>query len=331
VPPRHRRMELSTADPAAAREFLNRTYGGRLRLIGAGPGAVVVAVTHTDAGLFAVSDMRLAADLTFAVSGCEAVIVSTVTHGTVQAARAGGSDRYERGDVLLGSLPQCSYTAHTHDLRARHVILPLSLFQSVADAEPTLSGPPRFLSPHPIRPAAGARWRNASSYVDSLLDDPEAAASPLIVSSAARLLAATALAVFPNSATAIPNTAVPNAATADPGPPDQAGASTPTLRRAVSFIDEHADRDIGIADIAAAAYVTIRAVQLAFRRHLGTTPLAYLRRVRLDRAHRQLVAADPSRESVSAVAYRWGFASPSRFADYYRRVYGVQPSNTLRT
>jgi AraC-like DNA-binding protein len=318
VPTRHRRVEFSTADPAVAREFLHQTYGGGLRLTGIRNGAAEVAVTHTDAGLFAVSDMRLAGDLTFGVSGCRAVIVSTVTHGTVQAAWAGGSDQYEQGAVFLGSVPPFSYTAHTQDLHARHVILPLSLFQSVADAEPTLSGPPRFLSPHPIDPAAGARWRHASSYADSLLDDPGTAASPLIVSSAARLLAAATLAVFPNTATA------------DPVPQDQAGASTPTLHRAISFIDEHADRDIGIADIAAAAYVTIRAVQLAFRRHLGTTPLAYLRGVRLDRAHRQLVAADPSQESVSAVAYRWGFASPSRFADYYRRVYGVQPSNTLR-
>jgi AraC-like DNA-binding protein len=313
-----RRVEFSTADPEVAREFLHHTYGGQLRLGGTHSRATVIAVVHTNAGSFAVSDVWLPADLTFGVTGGGTVIVSAVTEGTVQAARNGRTDWYQRGDVFLGNFPQSSYTAHTHDLRAHHVILPLALFRAVADAEPTLSGAPRFLSPHHAPPAARARWRNASSYVDGLLADPETSASPLIVNSAARLLAATALAVFPNTVTA------------DPVPQDRSDASTPTLRRAVSFIEEHADRDIGIADIAGAAYVTIRAVQLAFRRHLGTTPLAYLRRVRLDRAHRQLLAADPARESVSAVAYRWGFASPSRFADYYRRVYGVQPSYTLR-
>ena len=70
-------------------------------------------------------------------------------------------------------------------------------------------------------------------------------------------------------------------------------------------------------------------MQLAFRRHLDTTPLGYLRRVRLDYAHRQLAAADPRYESVTAVAYRWGFSS-SRFAAYYRQAYGVLPSQTLR-
>ena len=72
-------------------------------------------------------------------------------------------------------------------------------------------------------------------------------------------------------------------------------------------------------------------MQLAFRRHLDTTPTRYLRRVRLDHAHRQLLTADPERDTVTAVAYRWGFASSSRFAAYYRTAYGVSPSSTLHT
>jgi AraC-like DNA-binding protein len=103
-----------------------------------------------------------------------------------------------------------------------------------------------------------------------------------------------------------------------------------TVQRAVSFIEANADIDITIADIARAAGVTARAVQLAFRRHLDITPAGYLRWVRLDRAHRQLQAADPDHDSVTAVAYRWGFSSPSRFATYYRQAYGVPPSRTLR-
>jgi len=97
-----------------------------------------------------------------------------------------------------------------------------------------------------------------------------------------------------------------------------------------TIIDGTAHTDITLTDIAAAAFVTARSVQLAFRRYLGCTPMDYLRRVRLDGAHRQLLAADPGRETVTAVAYRWGFSSASRFTIYYRRVYGVLPSHTLR-
>jgi AraC-like DNA-binding protein len=112
---------------------------------------------------------------------------------------------------------------------------------------------------------------------------------------------------------------------------DRHDAHPATLRRAVAFIDENAHRDITPADIAAACFVTIRAVQVAFRRHLDTTPTDYLRRVRLDRAHRDLLAADPSHETLTAVALRWGFPSPSRFTAAYRRAYGVTPSRTLRS
>jgi AraC-like DNA-binding protein len=53
-------------------------------------------------------------------------------------------------------------------------------------------------------------------------------------------------------------------------------------------------------------------------------------RVRLDDAHHDLIAADPAHESVTTVAYRWGFPSPSRFAAYFRAVYDVLPGPTLR-
>jgi transcriptional regulator GlxA family with amidase domain len=108
-------------------------------------------------------------------------------------------------------------------------------------------------------------------------------------------------------------------------------SSPATLRRAVAFIHEQAGRPLAVADIAAASFVTVRAVQLAFRRHLDMTPMQYLRRVRLHRAYQDLLAADPARESVTAVAYRWKFASASRFTAYYREVYGVLPSHTLRS
>lgn len=132
--------------------------------------------------------------------------------------------------------------------------------------------------------------------------------------------------IRPNIAAA----AVPDDVSAGPAGAGRPESSPATLRRAVAFIDEHVGQDLTAVDIAAASFVTVRAVQLAFRRYLGTTPREYLRRVRLERAHRDLIAADPARDSVTAVAYRRGFASPSRFASYYHRAYGTTPSRTLR-
>ena len=107
-------------------------------------------------------------------------------------------------------------------------------------------------------------------------------------------------------------------------------AQPQTLRRAIVFIHENAHRDIGLSDIAAAINVTPRSVQYMFRRHLGTTPLEYLRRVRLDRAHRDLQAADPAVDTVMAIAGRWQFGHPGRFSIAYKEAFGTPPSRTLR-
>ncbi|MCV7300088.1 helix-turn-helix transcriptional regulator [Mycobacterium barrassiae] len=103
------------------------------------------------------------------------------------------------------------------------------------------------------------------------------------------------------------------------------------LRRAVAFIHENAHRDITLSDIAASVNVTPRSVQYMFRRYKGTTPLEYLRRVRLKHAHRDLQAADPSVDTVMAIAGRWGFGHAGRFSGIYKRTFGTSPSRTLRS
>jgi transcriptional regulator GlxA family with amidase domain len=104
----------------------------------------------------------------------------------------------------------------------------------------------------------------------------------------------------------------------------------PVLRRAMVFIHENAHADIGLHEIAAAVNVTPRALQYGFRRHLNTTPLEYLRHIRLHRAHRDLEAADPAVDTVNAIAGRWGFAHAGRFSVTYKRLFGTAPSTTLR-
>jgi transcriptional regulator GlxA family with amidase domain len=104
----------------------------------------------------------------------------------------------------------------------------------------------------------------------------------------------------------------------------------PLLRRALEYINDNAHLDITLRDIAAAVNVTPRSVQYTFRRHLGMTPLEYLRRVRLERAHRELQTADPSSDTVMAIAGRWGFSHAGRFSRVYKQVFGMSPSRTLR-
>jgi AraC-like DNA-binding protein len=117
-----------------------------------------------------------------------------------------------------------------------------------------------------------------------------------------------------------------------PGRADPSDDGPATLRRAVAHMERHAVEDIGLDDITAVAGVGSRALQQVFRRHLDTTPLEYLRTVRLDRARAELRAAGPaSGATVSGVAARWHFTHPGRFSVLYRERYGENPSVTLRS
>jgi len=106
--------------------------------------------------------------------------------------------------------------------------------------------------------------------------------------------------------------------------------SAKTVSRARRFIEDHAGEPLTVADIAGGAGVGVRGLQHGFQRSLGTTPMQYLRHVRLRHAHQDLRLADPSSTTVAQVATRWGFLNQGRFAAQYREIYGVQPAETLR-
>lgn len=133
-------------------------------------------------------------------------------------------------------------------------------------------------------------------------------------------------------ATTLSPSSPPAAATPSPGELIErcTEAEATVLRRAVRYVELSAHRPIGVTDIAAASGVGPRALQLAFRRYADTTPWSYVRSVRLERAHRDLQAADPRRDTVLAIALRWGFSNRSRFSAEYRAVYGETPATTLR-
>jgi AraC-like DNA-binding protein len=102
-----------------------------------------------------------------------------------------------------------------------------------------------------------------------------------------------------------------------------------TVRRARALIDDHATESLTVVDVAEAIGVSVRAPQEGFRRHLDTTPTAYLRDARLARAHTMLCEGGPGSTSVAEVATACGFGHLGRFASAYRARYGEPPSATL--
>jgi AraC-like DNA-binding protein len=49
----------------------------------------------------------------------------------------------------------------------------------------------------------------------------------------------------------------------------------------------------------------------------------------MERARRDLLAADPQADSVTDIAARWGFFHLGRFSQAYRCAYSELPSQTL--
>jgi AraC-like DNA-binding protein len=311
---------FETAEQDSAEHILSAVYGTSMRIDAHGQrrGMRLVQVPLTPAVRLDRITFRMSFDADATPRGV--LFFGSVTSGVLRHASDGSQRLMRPGDVYLAAQPDHSHATTVMDTETETAVIDPALPSQIAETEPGRAQQPvRFTGYEPVSPRAARVWKDTYAYVrDTVLDQPGTFRHPLIASSAARLLVAAALATFPSNVLT------------DPTIEDRHDAHPATLRRAMAFIDEHAQRDVTTAEIAAAAHVSIRALQLAFRRHLGTSPVVYLRRVRLDHAHRDLLAADPAGQTVTAIAYRWGFHSSSRFAHYYQKVYGVAPSRTLR-
>ncbi|MBI3692369.1 MAG: helix-turn-helix transcriptional regulator [Mycolicibacterium aromaticivorans] len=307
----------TTGDPDAAAAFISSAWGARGRVDGLDPGRPI-RIARLEIDHVSVTEAEFPGALHFETDQWPCYLVTEVKAGSV---RIGATDRAERctaGDVALAVRPGRPCSANTDDAEVSLTALSPEALQRITGDYATDGAPGvRFTSTRPRSDAAAAQWETTVDYVTSTLTSvlcPEDAT--LVVGGAVSLLASTLLHVFPNTF-------------ADAKHVEHPQVSAPLVRQAIDFIQANCARDISMADIAAAINVTPRAVQYMFRRHLDTTPMAYLRRIRLDRAHRDLLAADPSHDTVSAIATRWGFAHTGRFSQVYRAEFGESPSVTL--
>lgn len=312
------RFRIDISDLGEACDLITRAYGPvrmstrdkitRVQLTGLAAGPLRLGQT----------DLRMTVD--YQAAPASRVLIGYVVAGVVRRQTAGQAAVFGPGDVAVLKQPGQAYRGRCESACVRTVSFEASVMNQIADGLPDRAPVPvRFTGMTAVSAAAAKRLRSTLDFAwDLVAGNPAAADQPLVTSSAVRLLAAAALSTFPNTATA------------EPARGDHHDTGRGMLERAIEFIEEHAGADLSAADIAAAANVSIRAVQLAFRRELGVTPQGYLRQVRLERAHRDLLAAGPAGPTVTAVSVRWGFSSSSRFAAYYREAFGVLPSHTRK-
>jgi len=101
------------------------------------------------------------------------------------------------------------------------------------------------------------------------------------------------------------------------------------IQRAIGYMRANLHLPLTVIDIAEAIGVGRRSLQLGFRNFRDTTPAAYLRRIRLDAVHAELLSSE-NRLPVHEVALKWGFVHMGRFAAQYREEFGIYPSETAK-
>jgi AraC-like DNA-binding protein len=271
---------------------------------------------RTNHGAVAFDHIRIDASYTFDSDPMPVLLVVDVLRGAVEYVRDGVTDRLHDGDSVLvagwdmpfsgvGDFPELRTTSLSAD----------GLLAAVEEADPDFGQRLIFTSYVPHSPAAGARWRATVDQISSMLPADATAEQQ---EAAACLLGHTLLHTFPNN--------VVVRATLPGVDHDVADDSPSTVRRAARIIEAHASEELTPGDLARECNVTPRALQYAFRKHLGCTPQDYLRRVRLDLVRRTL--RDGTSLSVSDAAAAHGFFNPGRFASDYRQVFDENPRET---
>ena len=100
------------------------------------------------------------------------------------------------------------------------------------------------------------------------------------------------------------------------------------VRRAQEFMESCVQEVISLQDIASHAGVSVLTLSRAYQDQHGVSPMAALRTMRLNRIRDELKGGRA--DSVSEVAYRWGYPHLGRFAATYRERFGESPNETLR-
>lgn len=99
------------------------------------------------------------------------------------------------------------------------------------------------------------------------------------------------------------------------------------VKLALGYINDNPQEMPSPEELSKLCNVSLRSLQIGFLQFVGMSIVAYQRKVRLERARKDLLDGDMS---VDTIARRWGFSNPGRFAKYFKEAFGVSPATLLR-
>lgn len=98
--------------------------------------------------------------------------------------------------------------------------------------------------------------------------------------------------------------------------------------RACEVMMARTDEPLSILEICNRVGTSRRKLNTCFQEVLGTSPVKYLRSLRLNGVRRALRVAGPG-DTIQNIAAHWGFWHLSQFASDYKKLFGELPSATL--
>ncbi|GAA1617467.1 helix-turn-helix domain-containing protein [Actinoplanes couchii] len=239
------------------------------------------------------------------------------THEGFSAVRAGKPSGVD-GAVSLILVNRGSATVGTHDIPAgsylvRRLDRPVSFTNGPCTAGMSLTLPGAAVAP---------------LLGDRVVHGPADSAEMRLLTGYADLLRRTAPDLSPAGARAAREALAELTAGVVRGAADSTDPLTaPALVEAAKNLAEShlTDAGLGPATLAAALHVSVRTLQRAFA-GTGESVTSYIRRRRLDRAHRDLT--DPAAHlTVSEIAARWQFSDGAHLSRAFRQRYGTTPTD----
>lgn len=296
-------------------EFLSAHYSP-LR-IGSPSARFRARISHAASDRLSVNRFDLGFEMSYDVEPLGRIALCDVEAGTFLGHAPDGSapQDFGAGELFILAPPDRPYEGTLDHARYTLTLIDPEILGGIASAP--RGETVRLLDHRPVDQGAARRLRAAVSHLDEVvLGEAFGVSSRLVVAAAEQYVAAQLLATFPSNV-------------ADEVLRDSRDAHPAALRRAVIHIEAHAQDDLTPTGIAAAAHVSVRSLQLAFRRHLDSTPMGYVRQVRLAGVHIDLVAGGAD-DAVAEISARWGFRHQGHFGQAYREAYGETPGTTLR-
>lgn len=311
-------MVFVSQDLCEVRDHIARTYCPHDLQLARRGGRLDAWLNHRRLGKLGIGAMAYGADV--AIEGIQDEDMLLLMHPLAGAAEIGTSSE------SVDSTPRCASVVDTGELRrmrwsADCVQRVVQISHSVLEHHAQmLMGRPlsrklRFAAEMPVGPDLANCWHYAS-LLSMELSVPDRCSSRAVIDSLETLFILKLLESHPSNYS-------------EHFRPQPCKIAPHHVRRVEQFIIGNVDQSITLEQLVEVGGVSARALFDGFRRFRGTSPMAFLKAVRLERARDDLRNAG-SGDSVTTIACRWGFYQFGRFAAEYKRMFGELPSETLR-